>query len=82
MRIRTLEMKEISQEDIDRVLELTGQLEDFDILMMYYDCALTQMRTKLEILNIPLSPSNPGSKNLSAFMRNSSCEGFPSLWKI
>ena len=51
VRIRTLEMKEISQEDIDRVLELTGQLEDFDILMMYYDCALTQMRTKLEILN-------------------------------
>lgn len=51
VRIRTLEMKEISQEDIDRVLELTGQLEDFDILMMYYDCALAQMRTKLEILN-------------------------------
>jgi len=51
VRIRTLEMKEISQEDIDRVLELTGQLEAFDILMMYYDCALAQVRTKLEILN-------------------------------
>ena len=46
-----MEVKEISQEDIDRVLQLTGQLEDFEILMMYYDCALAEVRTKLEILN-------------------------------
>lgn len=51
VRIRYLEKKEITEEDIDRVLELTGQLEDFEILMMYYDCALAQLRTKLEVLN-------------------------------
>ena len=51
VRIRHMEVKEISQEDIDRVLQLTGQLEDFEILMMYYDCALAEVRTKLEILN-------------------------------
>ena len=51
VRIRHLEMKHISQEDIDRVLQLTGQLEDFEILMMYYDCALAEVRTKLEVLN-------------------------------
>ena len=50
-KIRHLEMKHISQEDIDRVLQLTGQLEDFEILMMYYDCALAEVRTKLEVLN-------------------------------
>ena len=51
VRIRHLEMKQISQEDIDRVLQLTGQLEAFEILMMYYDCALAEVRTKLEVLN-------------------------------
>lgn len=51
VRIRHLEVKQISQEDIDRVLQLTGQLEAFEILMMYYDCALMEVRTKLEVLN-------------------------------
>lgn len=51
VRIRHLEVKQISQEDIDRVLQLTGQLEAFEILMMYYDCALAEVRTKLEVLN-------------------------------
>ena len=51
VRIRHLETKQMSQEDIDRVLQLTGQLEAFEILMMYYDCALAEVRTKLEVLN-------------------------------
>ncbi|MDO5133782.1 MAG: GTP pyrophosphokinase family protein [Eubacteriales bacterium] len=51
VRIRNMEPKEMSQEDIDRILELTGQLEDFEILMMYYDCALAEVRTKLEVLH-------------------------------
>ena len=51
VRIRHLETTRISQEDIDRVLQLTGQLQDFEILMMYYDCALSQVRTKLDVLN-------------------------------
>ena len=51
MRIRHLEMRQISQEDIDRVLQLTGQLEAFEVLMMYYDCALAEVRTKLDVLN-------------------------------
>ena len=51
VRIRHLESRQISQEDIDRILQLTGQLEDFEILMMYYDCALSAVRTKLEVLN-------------------------------
>ena len=51
VRIRHLEPSRMSQEDIDRVLQLTGQLEAFEILMMYYDCALAEVRTKLEILN-------------------------------
>ena len=55
VRIRHLEMKAISQEDIDRVLELTGQLEAFETLMMYYDCALAEVRTKLEVLNKEVS---------------------------
>ena len=55
VRIRHLEMKAISQEDIDRVLELTGQLEAFETLMMYYDCALAEVRTKLDVLNKEVS---------------------------
>ena len=51
VRIRHLEVKQTSQEDIDRVLQLTGQLEAFEVLMMYYDCALAEVRTKLEVLN-------------------------------
>jgi putative GTP pyrophosphokinase len=51
VRIRHLETKQMSQEDIDRVLQLTGQHEAFEILMMYYDCALVEVRTKLEVLN-------------------------------
>lgn len=46
-----MEVKSITQEDIDRILELTGQLEAFEILMMYYDCALAEVRTRLEVLN-------------------------------
>lgn len=51
VRIRHMEVKSITQEDIDRILELTGQLEAFEILMMYYDCALAEVRTRLEVLN-------------------------------
>ena len=37
----------ITDEDVERILQITHQADAFDELMMYYDCAMTEVRTKL-----------------------------------
>ena len=48
----------ISQEDVERLLRLTDQADEFQTLMMKYDCALSEVRTKLDVLNKELSLRN------------------------
>ena len=48
----------ISQEDVERFLRLTDQADEFQTLMMKYDCALSEVRTKLDVLNKELSLRN------------------------
>ena len=50
--------EEITQSDIEKILKKNDQLEDFQLLMMKYDCALSQVRTKLDVLNKELALSN------------------------
>ena len=50
--------KTISQSDIDNLLKMRGQVKEFQILMMKYDCALSEVRTKLDVLNKELSLIN------------------------
>lgn len=50
--------KHITQEDVDRLLQLTDQVQQFEILMMYYDCAMSEVRTKLEVLNREMAIRN------------------------
>ena len=41
----------MTDEDVGRILQITEQAEQFETMMMYFDCAMSQVRTKLEILN-------------------------------
>ncbi len=41
----------LTPEEVDRILLENGELEQFDELMMYYDSAMVEVRTKLEVLN-------------------------------
>lgn len=41
----------VTQEQVDRILSESGQTRDFDVLMMHYECAMSEVRTKLEVLN-------------------------------
>ncbi len=50
--------EELTQGDVEKLLKASDQIEDFRILMMKYDCALSQVRTKLDILNKDLSLRN------------------------
>ncbi len=50
--------KAITQEDIDNLLKVRKQAKDFKILMMKYDCALYEVRTKLEVMDKELSLRN------------------------
>ena len=51
-------LNNISQEDVERLLRLTNQADEFQTLMMKYDCALSEVRTKLDVLNKELSLRN------------------------
>lgn len=51
-------MEEGSQIDIENLLKMKDQVKDFQILMMKYDCALSEVRTKLDVLNKELSLIN------------------------
>ena len=50
--------EESSQIDIENLLKMKDQVKDFQILMMKYDCALSEVRTKLDVLNKELSLIN------------------------
>jgi putative GTP pyrophosphokinase len=48
----------ITDEDVGRLLAITEQAEQFENMMMYFDCAMSQVRTKLEILNKEMALKN------------------------
>ncbi len=50
--------EELTQGDVERLLKKREQSEEFQLLMMKYDCALSQVRTKLDVLNKELALSN------------------------
>ncbi|MBE5844906.1 MAG: GTP pyrophosphokinase family protein [Butyrivibrio sp.] len=50
-----LNVSNISQKEIEQLLIMRGQVQDFQMMMMKYDCALSEVRTKLEVLNKELS---------------------------
>ncbi len=52
------EAEELTQGDVEKLLKASDQIDEFRILMMKYDCALSQVRTKLDILNKDLSLRN------------------------
>lgn len=48
-------LSHISEHEIEQVLHLTDDAKRFRELMMKYDCAISEVRTKLEILNRDMS---------------------------
>lgn len=48
----------MTDEDVGRILQITEQAEQFETMMMYFDCAMSQVRTKLEILNKEMALKN------------------------
>ncbi|MBQ4417682.1 MAG: GTP pyrophosphokinase family protein [Butyrivibrio sp.] len=48
-------LSHISEHEIEQVLHLTKDAKRFRELMMKYDCAISEVRTKLEILNRDMS---------------------------
>jgi putative GTP pyrophosphokinase len=52
------EIDEVTQADVEKLLKMRDQIEEFQILMMKYDCALTEVRTKLDVLNKDMSLRN------------------------
>ncbi len=42
-------------EDVQRLLEMQHQFDDFRKLMMEYECAISEVRTKLDVLNAEMS---------------------------
>ncbi len=48
----------ITDEDVERILQITDQAEEFEELMMCFECAMSQARTKLEILNKEMALKN------------------------
>ena len=51
----TYNTEEITQADVEKLLKMKDQIEGFRIMMMKYDCALSEIRTKLDVLNKDLS---------------------------
>ena len=47
--------EEITQADVEKLLKMKDQIEGFRVMMMKYDCALSEIRTKLDVLNKELS---------------------------
>ncbi len=48
----------VTEDDVNRLLQISGQMEQFEVLMMYYDCAMSEVRTKLEVLNKEMALKN------------------------
>ena len=61
--------EEITQAEVEKILKSREQLEDFQVLMMKYDCALSAVRTKLDVLNKELSLRNKRNPFESIQMR-------------
>ncbi len=53
-----LNVSNVSQKEIEQLLIMRGQVQEFQMMMMKYDCALSEVRTKLEVLNKELSLKN------------------------
>ena len=53
-----LNVSNVSQKEIEQLLIMRGQVQEFQMMMMKYDCALAEVRTKLEVLNKELSLKN------------------------
>ena len=52
------EVEKISFDEVQNLLRMKDQVKEFQILMMKYDCALSEVRTKLDVLNKELSLRN------------------------
>ena len=52
---RIIESDSITQTDIENLLKEKDQVREFDVLMMKYECALSEVRTKFDVLNKELS---------------------------
>ena len=50
--------EDITQSDVENLLKMKNKVKDFEILMMKYECALAEVRTKLDVLNKELSLIN------------------------
>ena len=61
--------QEVTQADVEKILKMRDQIEDFRILMMKYDCALAEVRTKLDVLNKELALRNKRNPFESIKMR-------------
>jgi putative GTP pyrophosphokinase len=57
-RKKPLPSEEITQVDVEKILKQKDQIDEFRLLMMKYDCALSEVRTKLDVLNKELSLRN------------------------
>ncbi len=53
-----LDTHNITVSDVENLLKIKNQVKDFQLLMMKYDCALSEVRTKLDVLNKELSLRN------------------------
>ncbi|MBE5832896.1 MAG: GTP pyrophosphokinase family protein [Butyrivibrio sp.] len=49
---------QVTAADVENMLRMRDQVKEFQILMMKYDCALSEVRTKLDVLNKELSLIN------------------------
>ncbi len=57
-RMSYLDFGSDSQKEVERVLKISDQIKPFYNLMMKYDCALAEVRTKLEVFNKELALKN------------------------
>ncbi len=55
---KTGEPEILSHSDIENLLKKKDKYKEFQLLMMKYDCALSEVRTKLDVLNKELSLRN------------------------
>ena len=61
--------EEITQADVEKLLKMRDQIEEFRVMMMKYDCALSEIRTKLDVLNKDLALRNKRNPFESIKMR-------------
>ncbi len=57
-RIKSITSEDVTQADVEKILKMKDQIDEFRLLMMKYDCALSEVRTKLDVLNKELALRN------------------------